>query len=169
MTSHAFQQFLAYKWSAKSAHGTHSPFVYDFIENVLRNKKTVAGTGYPELKYMPVKYVKLIGSIMQHYGFHRIFSPGINHIASPVLPVDILMLTNISPEQWTGELNKYRQLLESKGIVFIAGIHATAEHSKAWADLCTHTGVRMSIDLFGAGLLLFRDEFRERQHFILKY
>ena len=33
------KQFLIYKWKAKSAHGIHSPFVYDFIETVLKDQR----------------------------------------------------------------------------------------------------------------------------------
>lgn len=31
-----FYEFIKYKWQAKGRHGIHSPFVYDFIENVLQ-------------------------------------------------------------------------------------------------------------------------------------
>lgn len=31
-------EFIKYKWQAKGRHGIHSPFVYDFIEKVLKHK-----------------------------------------------------------------------------------------------------------------------------------
>ena len=60
-------------------------------------------------------------------------------------------------------------LLNRNGVVILSGIHKTAAHSKAWRNVSKHSEVRMSIDLFGIGLLLFREEFKERQHFVLKY
>jgi len=42
MSLHASFQYVKYKWHAKTRHGIHSPFVYDFIENVLRPLRSYA-------------------------------------------------------------------------------------------------------------------------------
>ena len=34
------KQYVLYRLKAKSAHGIHSPFVYDFIETVLKDQRT---------------------------------------------------------------------------------------------------------------------------------
>ncbi len=39
MTVHAIRQYLRYRWRAQGRHGTHSPFVYGFVEQVLRRKE----------------------------------------------------------------------------------------------------------------------------------
>ncbi len=41
MTIHAAFQYVRYRWRAQGRHGTHSPFVYGFVEAVLRTR---AGT-----------------------------------------------------------------------------------------------------------------------------
>lgn len=49
----------------------------------------------------------------------------------------------------------------------IADIHWSNEMEAAWAELRQRPEVRLSIDLFHFGLLFFREEFKEKQHFAL--
>ncbi len=53
--------------------------------------------------------------------------------------------------------------------MMVAGIHKTKRHSAKWLRLRKHPKVMMSIDLYGVRLLFFRKEFKEKQHFVLKY
>jgi hypothetical protein len=36
----ALKEYLKYRWNAKTRHGVHSPFVFDFVEKVLRDKSS---------------------------------------------------------------------------------------------------------------------------------
>jgi hypothetical protein len=39
----------------------------------------------------------------------------------------------------------------------------------AWEKICKDDRVTLSIDLFFIGLVFFRKEFREKQHFVIRY
>lgn len=70
------------------------------------------------------------------------------------------------PHQWPGVLERMQPAPQH--IIVVSDIHRSLQHTRSWEALCAHPSVRLSIDLFDLGLLFFREEFRERQHFVLK-
>jgi hypothetical protein len=40
---------------------------------------------------------------------------------------------------------------------------------QAWDNIKEHKSVRCSIDLFFMGIILFRQEFKEKQHFAIQF
>ena len=58
--------------------------------------------------------------------------------------------------------------LTDNNILFIPFIHETPGATKNWNQLRADRRVLLSIDLFDLGLLIFRPEFKEKQHFILR-
>jgi len=135
-TWHALKTYIKYRKQAKTRHGVHSPFVFDFVENVLHNKAHIPGEDLPE-------------RIATYYKINPVYlsldQPDVLHSFEQCLPT-----------------------LRPEDIIIIRDIHTTAHNSKVWKRLASHTNVTMSIDLYKIGLLLFRKEFKVKQHFILK-
>ncbi len=52
-------------------------------------------------------------------------------------------------------------------LVVIGDIHWSSDMETAWKQLCSDSRVSLSIDLFDFGLLFFRSENKEKQHFTL--
>jgi predicted O-methyltransferase YrrM len=76
-----------------------------------------------------------------------------NHRKGPVMDYFETFLKKISPAS----------------LVIIHDIHWSREMEEAWAIIQRHPKVKMSIDIFSAGLVFFRDEFRIKQHFTIRY
>ena len=165
MKPHAIGQYIAYRWKAKDLHGVHSPFAYDFNKNVLHGNK---GYERKEYAWLPVKYNMLLGKLLVHYQYNDVLAlpPEDDREQEDK---DVLLLNAAFPGQWVSLFNKYKPLLRRNSAVVVEGIHQTKRHTAKWKRLRKHPKVRMSIDLFGVGILFFRDEFREKQHFVLKY
>jgi hypothetical protein len=167
MSLHAVFEYLDYRWKAKSRHGVHSPFVYDLAEHVLLNKEVIDRAFIIECPQIPLKYENLISRVASRYRYSSVMRPDNN---SEIVPgTDMLLVEGVSPAEWLSLFNKYSGFLRNEGAVAITGIHKTIAHSNAWKMLCADERVRMSIDVYGVGLLFFRKEFKEKQHFILKY
>jgi predicted O-methyltransferase YrrM len=54
-------------------------------------------------------------------------------------------------------------------ILIFDDIHWSKEMEQAWKNIQSHLAVRCSIDLFYFGIVLFRQEFRERQQFKIRW
>lgn len=66
----------------------------------------------------------------------------------------------------------FEQLLPravSQSIFIFDDIHWSSEMEEAWRVIQTHDGVSATIDLFFMGIVLFRPEFRSKQHFAIRF
>lgn len=66
----------------------------------------------------------------------------------------------------------FRQLLpkiHSNTILVFDDIHWSREMEGAWETIKSHRAVRCTIDLFFIGIVLFREEFHEKQHFCIRF
>jgi len=70
---------------------------------------------------------------------------------------------------WLEVFDKYQVLLSSNSIIIVNMIHNSPTNTQRWNELIKSDKVRLSIDLYHFGLLFFREEFKEKQHFVLKY
>ncbi len=59
--------------------------------------------------------------------------------------------------------------ISAASLIIIHDIHWSREMEEAWIIIQKHPRVRMSIDIFSAGLVFFRDEFQVTQHFMIRF
>ena len=66
----------------------------------------------------------------------------------------------------------FKELLNkttNDSILVFDDIHWSKEMEGAWETIKNHASVTCSIDLFFIGIVLFRKEFKEKQHFVIKF
>jgi predicted O-methyltransferase YrrM len=76
-----------------------------------------------------------------------------NHRQKAVLEYFEIFLNKVSPSS----------------LIIIHDIHWSGEMEEAWSIIQSHPKVKMSIDIFSAGLVFFRDEFHVKQHFMIRF
>lgn len=66
----------------------------------------------------------------------------------------------------------FKQILahtRENSIVILDDIHWSAEMEKAWTEVQNHEAVTMTIDLFFIGIVLFKTDFKIKQHFSVRF
>lgn len=263
MTSHFFliQEYFRYLLQAKTAHGVHSPFVFDFIQTVLKddrhfyafdqisefrkkvlNDKQVlnvedfgAGSLKGSYKQRVVsdiarnagrneKFGKLLFRIVNKYGCKKIIELGtsmglgtsylalantlsevitlegskeiaakagqhfselkLNNVKQVVgnfddtyttvlrdyKPVDLVFIDGNHRKEPT--LDYFKQSLDAihnDSILIFDDIHWSKGMREAWDEIAQDSRVRLSLDLFYFGIVFFKKEFKEKQHFVLRF
>jgi hypothetical protein len=170
MTLHAAIAYIKYVWTAKGRHKLHSPFVYNFTEQVLNNKAKhhTAADSLKDYAWMGHHYQKLLGRIIHYFALSEVLTapPGSEDENGKV---DVLILKDHVSRQWVSLFNKHLHLTHAGSIVMVKGIHHSQRHTKKWNRLVNHPRVRLSMDLYGVGLLFFNEDFKEKQSFVLRY
>jgi predicted O-methyltransferase YrrM len=109
---------------------------------------------------------------------------GINNIQAfngnfdDLLPTIMRQLSNIDLAYIDGNhrleptLNYFHQLLQKTGnnsILIFDDIHWSKEMEEAWEAIKNHPSVLCTIDIFFLGFVFFRREFKEKQHFTIRF
>lgn len=82
---------------------------------------------------------------------------------------NVLLLTEKYPAHWEEAYGVLLKDMRQRTVIVIPSIHKSEHHTAAWNRLRNRSEVRMSIDLYNHGLLFYREDFREKKHYTLKY
>ena len=98
------------------------------------------------------------------------FDTTLSSVISPLSSVDFAFIDGNHRREPT---ERYFQQMLSKtnndSILVFDDIHWSREMEQAWETIKAHPVIRCSIDLFFMGIVFFRPEFREKQHFRIRF
>lgn len=162
---------LRYAITARGRHGTHSPFIYGFVEQVLRNKVKISDDRVFNILFRILNYIRpekvfttapLYDSIRQQTAFGTF---NIQRFDTDKLSADALYIFDIA-ELSAMALIDIAEADACKILVY--NIHKSRDMMAKWSQLIALDKFTYSIDCFSFGLLLNDNAFKLRQHFVLK-
>ncbi len=123
--------------------------------------KAIATVAQQTFSSLHLKNIELIQG-----DFNKTLLPLLNRLTK----IDFAFIDGNHRKQPT--LNYFTQLLNfttPSSILIFDDIHWSNEMEEAWAEIKKHEAVSLSIDLFFIGLVFLNQDFKQKQHFTIRY
>ncbi|MGK6351895.1 hypothetical protein [Parapedobacter sp. DT-150] len=135
---------LTHLLSSNTRHGTHSPFIYRLVDEVLYAKRQV---GEPADK---VK--RLTMRLIDRFKPQHVYELG---AALPEAPVDFVIADGSDAACIRHELDRLWPTFHPGSVLLVEGIYRNAEMKRLWRAIQTKPQVTVTVNLFHAGLAFF--------------
>ena len=148
-------KYFNYYFNASNGkgHGVHSPFVFNFITDVLNSKEL------NEQAASTNKYRALVNGMIAFY--------------KPVVVMELEATpsnkANVLEEIENTDSNAAIKKVNTESILIFEGIHERKEIESSWEKIKMHKEVKLTIDLYKLGIVFFRQEQLEKENFTIRF
>lgn len=151
-------EWLVHFLSANSRHGTHSPFVYRLVDEVVYAKRKASESG-DKVKRLTARLIDwLQPSTVYTLGSEQ-------HLPSPL---DFVMIDCSDYEKVGAQIEALWPRLHSKSVLVLSDFHCHAGAKALWQSIKAKPDVTVTIDLFRVGLVFFHPG-QAKEDFKIRY
>jgi predicted O-methyltransferase YrrM len=140
-----------------------------YLASGSENTKVLTIEGDPSIAAIANENLKELG-----LGHVRIINGNFDDLLPGILkdnpPANLVFIDgNHRKEPLLDYFEQFMGHVDSPALIIIHDIHWSTEMEEAWAIIQADERVKLSIDIFSAGLLFFRDELKVRQKFVIRF
>ncbi len=132
------------------------------------NAKLISCEGSPQIAAKAKKNFQDLGISIELMEGN--FDDNLPHLLNRLSSVDFAFIDGNHREEPTTRY--FEQILaksNNSSVLVFDDIHWSPGMEKAWQFIQQHDSVKATVDLFFIGLVFFKDEFKERQNFIIRF
>ena len=129
--------------------------------STVEGAKSVANVARYNFKSLDLKNITL---------YNEPFGDCISELQEAYPHIDLLFVDgNHRKEPTIKYFNDFLGYMSKDGMMIFDDIHWSKEMEQAWETIKAHPAVRCTINLFFIGIVFFREEFMEKQHFNIRF
>ncbi len=132
--------------TSHSRHGTHSPFVYQLVDEVIYVPR--------KKQESPDKVERLICRLVSRFSPGCVFRIG---DPQPTRPLDFVIADGDHMETVASQLWQLWPQLHAGSVLILIGIYRNSEMKELWRTIQERSDVTVTVDLFHLGLVFFHE------------
>ncbi|GGC24426.1 hypothetical protein GCM10011386_15480 [Parapedobacter defluvii] len=141
-----YVDYILHFLTSHSRHGTHSPFVYKLVDEVIYA---------PRRSQEPLgKVERLIARLIARFTPDTVYRIG---EPLPTYPLDLVIVNGNDVDRLTSQLRQLWSQLHTGSVLVLIGIYRGKQMRKFWRTLQKRPDVTVTVDLFHLGMVFFHE------------